>query len=56
MIRDILALKGPKSLGELAKELNSDRNLVQAFLIDLTVAGEISYNFDNGTYVSEVIL
>jgi DNA-binding IclR family transcriptional regulator len=56
MIRDTLALKGPKSLGELAKELDSDRNVVQALLIDLTVAGEVYYDYDYGTYNSDVVL
>lgn len=56
MLRDVLALQGPKSLGELYETLRLDKNLIQAHLLDLASAGEISYNYEKGTWESEVVL
>lgn len=56
MLRDILALQGPKSLGELHEALRLDKNLIQAHLLDLASAGEISYDYESGAWKSEVTL
>jgi hypothetical protein len=56
MVRDVLALQGPKSLGELHETINADKNLIQAYLLELASAGEVSYDYETGTWGSDVVL
>jgi hypothetical protein len=60
MLRDTLALQGPKSLGELAEGLTLtegyERNVIQAMLLDLAAAGEVDYDYDTGTWRTDLVL
>jgi Mn-dependent DtxR family transcriptional regulator len=56
MIRDVLAIQGAQSLRELSSNLKTSSNEIQAMLIELASAGEVSYNYENGTWFSEVVL
>jgi hypothetical protein len=58
IIRDTLALKGPMGLRELCKALTLPNhvNPIQAMLLDLAAAGEVSYNYETGAWEANVVL
>ncbi len=56
MVRDTLALKGPKSLLELKVDLSADSNTIMTLLLDLQSNSIVQYSLDKGTWSTEVVL
>ena len=59
IIRDTLALNGALGLRELTAKLGlntTEQNLIQAYLLDLASAGEVSYNYDTGAWETDLVL